>query len=51
MIALGVIMFQELTDGSSQRVLTEKDHPFEALGFDRAVESLNPSVQVWGARG
>ena len=35
MVALSVIMMDELSDGTAQRLLTEEDHPLQALALDR----------------
>ena len=43
-IPLGMVMREVLHDRTSQGRFAEEDHPVEALGFDRAHESLDPSV-------
>ena len=46
MVALSVIMMDELRDGTTQRWLTEEDHPLQALALDRQNKSFDISVQI-----
>ena len=41
MVALSVIMMDELSDGTAQRLLTEEDHPLQALALDRVLPPLS----------
>ena len=44
--ALSVMMMDELSDGTAQRWLTEKDHSLQALALDRQNKPFNVSVQI-----
>ena len=46
MVALSVIMMDELSDGTAQRLLTEEDHPLQALALDRQNKPFDISVQI-----
>ena len=46
MVALSVIMMDELSDGTTQRWLTEEDHPLQALALDRQNKPFDISVQI-----
>ena len=46
MVALSVIMMDELSDGTAQRLLTEEDHPLQALALDRQNKPFDVSVQI-----
>ena len=46
MVALSVIMMDELSDGTTQRWLTEEDHPLHALALDRQNKPFDISVQI-----
>ncbi len=46
MVALSVIMMDELSDGTARRLLTEKDHPLQALALDRQNKPFDVSVQI-----
>ena len=46
MVALSVIMMDELSDGTAQRWLTEEDHPLQALALDRQNKPFDVSVQI-----
>ena len=46
MVALSVIMMDELSDGTAQRWLTEEDHPLQALSFDRQNKPFDVSVRI-----
>ena len=46
MVALSVIMMDELSDGTTQRSLTEEDHPLQALALDRQNKPFDISVQI-----
>ena len=46
MVALSVIMMDELSDGTTQRWLTEEDHPLQALALDRQNKPFDVSVQI-----
>ena len=46
MVALSVIMTDELSDGTAQRLLTEEDHPLQALALDRQNKPFDVSVQI-----
>ena len=46
MVALSVIMMDELSDGRAQRLLTEEDHPLQALALDRQNKPFDISVQI-----
>ena len=43
-----MIMRNEFGYGSSQRLLTEEDHPIQALAFDRQNKPFDVSVQIRG---
>ncbi len=45
MAALSVIMKNELGDGAAQRLLTEEDHPIQALALDRRNKPFDVSVR------
>ena len=45
-VALSVIMMDELSDGTAQRWLTEEDHPLQALALDRQNKPFDVSVQI-----
>jgi hypothetical protein len=46
MIALGVIVQDEVGDRSSQRRLPKKEHSSQAFVFDRADKPLRIGVQI-----
>ena len=46
MVALSVIMMDELSDGTAQRWLTEEEHPLQALALDRQNKPFDVSVQI-----
>ena len=46
MVALSVIMMDELSDGTAQRWLTEKERPLQALALDRQNKPFDVSVQI-----
>ena len=46
MVALSMIMMDELGDGTAQRWLTEEDHPLQALALDRQHKPFDVSVQI-----
>ena len=46
MVALSVIMMDELSDGTAQRWLTEEVHPLQALALDRQNKPFDVSVQI-----
>ena len=46
MVALSVIMMDELSDGTAQRLLTEEDHPLQALALDQQNKPFDISVQI-----
>ena len=46
MVALSVIMMDELSDGTAQRLLTEEDHPLQALALERQNKPFDISVQI-----
>ena len=46
MVALSVIMKNELGDGAAQRLLTEEDHPIQALALERQNKPFDVSVQI-----
>ena len=46
MVALSVIMMDELSDGTAQRWLTEEDHPLQALALDRQNKPFDVSVHI-----
>ncbi len=46
MVALSVIMMDELSDGTTQRLLTEENHPLQALALDRQNKPFDVSVQI-----
>jgi len=50
MVSFRVIMNQEFTHGSPQRILTKENHPLQAFFFDRPYESFGESVQIRRAR-
>jgi len=41
-------MKNELGDGPAQRLLTEEDHPIQALALDRQNKPFDVSVQIRG---
>ena len=47
MIALGVIMSDEVLNGCAQRLLAEEDHAIQAGLLDAAHKSLRVGVPVW----
>ena len=49
MISLDVLVSHELADRTAQRGLPHKDHPVQALIFDRAHKALGKRVQIWGS--
>ena len=50
MIALAMIVGDEVLNGCPQRVLTEQDHALQAGLLDAAYKSLRVGVQIWGSR-
>ncbi len=48
MISLSMIMRSEFGDGPAKRLLTEEDHPIQALAFDRQNKPFDVSVQIRG---
>ena len=46
MVALSVIMMDELSDGTAQRLLTEEDHPLQALALDRQNKPGSTRIRV-----
>ena len=46
MVALSMIMMDELSDGPAQRLLTEEDHPTQALALARQNKPFDVSVQI-----
>jgi len=46
MVALSMIMTDELGDGPAQRLLTEEVHPIQALALDRQNKPFDVSVQI-----
>ena len=46
MVALSMIMMDELSDGPAQRLLTEEDHPIQALALDRQNKPFDVGVQI-----
>ena len=44
MVALSVIMMDELNDGTAQRWLTEEDHPLQALAVPSIYSSARPEL-------
>src|SRR5262249_15337005 len=51
MIALAVIMSNEVLNGFPQRLLAEEDHAIQTGLLDAAHKSFRVGVQIWGSRG
>ena len=50
MIALAVIMSDEVLNGGPQRLLAEEDHAIQARLLDATHKSLRVGVQIWRSR-
>src|SRR4051812_30341110 len=50
MISFAMKVEQKFTNCDSQRVFVEENHLFEAFFLNRAMEALNPSIQVRASR-
>jgi hypothetical protein len=51
MIALAVIMSNEVLYGCPQRLLAEEDHAIQTGLLDAAHKSFRVGVQIWRSRG